>query len=182
MFASMPMMSGFMHGSHTSLGGTFDVGGIDIFAWTIHQVMLQNMDCANVTAVKDLQNTPRNRTAEEVAEELMDLYLTQNVTEWQEIFRSYDLPFQFTSFGGIIVTIVTILFEDELADNLFVFLRDIFHLDMDIYDFLMDDVVPEVEIYSQIGILLLGYLHYSGFTLQSHFSFEIARQICIFRH
>ena len=59
-FAQLAQGSAFMHGSNTHVGGVADVKLNDLFAYTVYQAMVTNLEHVNSTLIHELSYTPRS--------------------------------------------------------------------------------------------------------------------------
>ena len=64
------MGSAMMHGTHTRVGGTFDVHLIAYVSYMAHQISVSNMPGVN-SIILDLSNKPRSISGIQAAEELV---------------------------------------------------------------------------------------------------------------
>ena len=81
-FTALTVGSAFWHGSHTLLGNIADNRFIDVISFIAHQASLENLAVSSV--VRDLSETPRNRTSIEVAQALADMLKDEPVITWKE--------------------------------------------------------------------------------------------------
>ena len=81
-FTALTVGSAFWHGSHTLLGNIADNRFIDVISFIAHQASLENLAVSSL--VRDLSESPRNRSSLEVAQALADMLRTDPVHTWQE--------------------------------------------------------------------------------------------------
>ena len=73
-FASLAFGSAFMHGSHTSVGGRFDVDFIKLVAFTAHQASVSSFS-GNSIILNDLSLTARSKTGAESQADIIQMSL-----------------------------------------------------------------------------------------------------------
>ena len=93
------MWSGFFHGSETMLGKQQDTRSNDLFTYIVHQAFL--VDIPYNPILHDLANSSRLMSAPEIVEYWLDMFETQDVTEWKEAFEIVDIPPLQKTFSGI---------------------------------------------------------------------------------
>lgn len=141
-YSGMAMGSSFMHMSHTNLGHQQDNWSISVVSYLIHQgslAALQNVP----SALTDFAPTPRAQTALEIADEFMDMYLNMPIEQWFEHTEAIDLPDYYLSFSGIVGTIISIAFTDDVVDRYVPILANAFSLPPEYLDFMTDTYLPE---------------------------------------
>lgn len=80
-FSSLAFSSAFMHGSRTLLGTHLYQTSLSVIAYILHRAMLYPLP-TNSSIIKDISLTPSVRNSTEQARTLQNLYLKQNVSNW----------------------------------------------------------------------------------------------------
>ena len=95
--------------------------------------------------VRDLSETPRNRSSLEVAQALADMLRTDPVHTWKEKIADLDTPDYMMTFAGLVSTLLTLQLPPDQVDSLIPILADAFGLPEDIRAFLVEKYLPEVR-------------------------------------
>jgi len=83
--------SAIWHGSHTYVGKSFDNRYIAFIAYLAHQASLSNLK-TNSTVLKELSLTPRNKTAFELSDDFVSMFIDHPPPEWAEVLDTADFP------------------------------------------------------------------------------------------
>ena len=104
-----------MHGSHTDVGGWFDVKFIDIVAFTAHQASISGFASSDDIVIFNLNTTARSQTGAESQAEIIEMSLYKPVDEWVEVFDNLDVPTADYSWAALVCTIFYIMLPSEKA-------------------------------------------------------------------
>ena len=87
----------------------------------------------------------REKSALEVTSEFVDLYIESPVEEWKTFLDSADIPEIRLGMCGYFATVLTVLYEEDVIDQVVDYLIDAFHLPEDIKEFCLLTFVPEIR-------------------------------------
>ena len=93
-FAILAPGSSFYHGSQTKLGQTTDIKLNDLFAYVLYQAAVKSLKAPTAeesTILHELSHEPRSMTAIQTTDAIMDTYIKQPVTEWEESLQKLDI-------------------------------------------------------------------------------------------
>ena len=163
-YAILGQGSAFLHGSQTRNGGAADATLNDLFAYVAYQAMVEELVPKENTIVHQLSLTPRfvtiisqcsnilnslisyrEKSALEVTSEFVDLYIEAPVEEWKTFLDSADIPEIRLGMCGYFATVLTVLYEEDVIDQVVDYLIDAFHLPEDIKEFCLLTFVPEIR-------------------------------------
>ncbi len=142
-FSYLGYGSSFWHGSHTVLGAIADNRFISIIAYLAHQASVSSLGGSSV--ITDLSFTARPQSSVEIAANISDMLMTQDVTQWEQNIINQDLPDYFLTFAGIMSTTFTLALDDATVDALIPILMDLFGLDPDLRVFIQEYYIPEAS-------------------------------------
>ena len=143
-FSHLAMGSAFWHGSHTTLGNVFDNRVIEILAWISYQGYIGNLPNYDNPVVKDLQDEARPYTAIQISDQLTDMFLNKPVEEWTATIMGLNMPDYYMSFAAYVVSVLTLAVDEDTADNIILFLKELFSFPEDKFEFIYDKLMPEV--------------------------------------
>lgn len=120
-FGGLAAGSALWHGSHTFLGQRADNTMIAATSFVIYQFLLGSILGAlgfdatdeSFRNLMDLSNTPRSRTAVQIANDVTSFITSQPISEWALEFQTLDLPSHDKIFGAYISTVLSVLFHDK---------------------------------------------------------------------
>jgi len=144
-FSTLGFGSSFMHGSHTKLGGQQDTNPIKVIALLIHQGSLAALPEPPSTILTDLDQTPMQYTALELADQFVNMHLNMDVTEWYEHTNSLAIPRYELIFSGLFSTVLTIVYPPELVDEWVPKLSGAFGVPEEDTEFIMNYYLPEIR-------------------------------------
>lgn len=84
--------SAFWHGSHTRLGNVFDNLLIGVLSYISYQEAVRNLPTFSDPVVSDLSDTGRKYTGIEINDGLTNIFLTMDVTEWEDAIYELEIP------------------------------------------------------------------------------------------
>ena len=84
------MGSAFMHGSHTYVGGKFDNNMIAIIAQLSYKISVANLP-GNSPILRDISDKPRTFTPIEVSDQVTDMMINKDLSEWGHILDNIDV-------------------------------------------------------------------------------------------
>lgn len=87
----------------------------------------------------------REKSALEVTSEFVDLYIEAPVEEWKNFLKAADIPEIKLGMCGYFATVLTVLYEEEVVDQVVDYLIDAFELPVDIKEFCLLTFVPEIR-------------------------------------
>ena len=126
-------------------GGALDVDMISILTYAIHQASIENlMDLGASTVITDLSHTPREMSAADMADSISDMFLTEPPYKWQNHSKSIKTPNYFVTIPSIATTAFSVGFDDSVVDTLAPFLLNLFGIEQEDQDFLLNEYIPEV--------------------------------------
>ena len=105
--------SAFYHGSETTLGADQDVKFIDLFTYLAYQASTADLGPPDSTVLHELSTEPRSRTAFETTAYLQDLFLNQDLTEWNEGINDLDVPSIFLGMCAFFATPLSLMLEED---------------------------------------------------------------------
>ena len=79
-----------------------------------------------------------------MVDSLSNMFLTTPVHEWNNRTRSFDVPDYVVSFSGIVCSALSLTLDDGTVDTLAQFLLDLFGVEPEFQDFILNDYLPEV--------------------------------------
>ena len=86
----------------------------------------------------------RELSGVEMVDSVSDMILTTPVQEWNNRTRSIDVPDYVVSFSGIVCSALSLALDDATVDALAQFLLDLFGVEPEFQDFILNDYLPEV--------------------------------------
>lgn len=98
----------------------------------------------NTHKPEDTEKLCRELTGVEMVESLSNMFLTTPVYEWNNRTRSIDVPDYVVSFSGIVCSALSLTLDDGTVDVLAQFLLDLFGVEPEFQDFILNDYLPEV--------------------------------------
>ena len=108
-----------MHGSHTSVGGSFDTKMIAIIAYLAHQVSVSGLPVGNSTILSGLSYIPRTTTAIEISRGLVDTLINEPVPEWAHFLETADFQRDYEmTFGALVATGFACIFPWFVTERL----------------------------------------------------------------
>jgi len=84
------MGTSFMHASHTYVGGYFDNSMISIMAQISYDISVANIP-GDSTILRDISHTPRNYTAIEVSDQVTNMMIDKEISEWGYVLNNIDV-------------------------------------------------------------------------------------------
>jgi hypothetical protein len=103
-FATLAMGSAFWHGSHTYDGYSFDNNMIAVISYLAHQASVSNFNSTS-SVLNEISLTPRNKTGEQVSEDLVTMFYEKPVFQWAQVLDTADLPHvYYRTFAALIST------------------------------------------------------------------------------
>jgi len=147
-FATLGMGSSFMHGSRTSLGGTFDNAPISVIAYQYFQLMTSSLKPSgngSSSVLHELSVTPRAYNGRELATKIHTIPLEYELNDWHGALNALDRPQYFFTFGAIIIQALTLIAPDAINDKLIPPLMSAFGLSAEVQEFLTDIFIPTVR-------------------------------------
>ena len=81
----------------------------------------------------------------QVTNEFVDLYIEAPVEEWKSFLDSADIPEIKLGMCGYFATVLTVLYEEDVVNQLVDYLIDAFELPEDIKEFCLLTFVPEIR-------------------------------------
>ena len=88
----------------------------------------------------------RSKSAIEITNEFVDMYIEVPVAEWGKLLESADIPNLRLTMCGYISTVLTVLYEQEVVDELVDYLIGLFDLPDDIKVFCLQEFLPEMRL------------------------------------
>ncbi len=117
-FAILGQGSAFWHGSETNNGGSADVIINDLFAYVGYQAAVKNLAPADNSIIHQLSSTPREKSANEITDFFVDMYINVPVEEWGGLLEAQDIPSLRLGMCGYFGTALTLLYDPEVVDAL----------------------------------------------------------------
>ena len=145
-FSFLGVGSSLFHASESDLGATLDFYMIAILSYASHQATVENLRALGASPViTDLNATARALSGVEMVDSVSDMFLTKPVQEWDNRTRSIDVPDYVVSFSGIVCSALSLALDDATVDALAQFLLDLFGVEQEFQDFILNDYLPEVR-------------------------------------
>merc|ERR1712241_110886 len=145
-FAILAQGSAFWHGSETNNGGAADVRINDLFAYVAYQGAMRNDLPLDNPIIHDLSPTPRAKSGNEITSDFVDMYIQVPVAEWGNQLNAADFPSLRLIMCGYFGTALTLLYPDDVVDNLVDYLLGLFtDMTPDIKEFCVQEFLPEVR-------------------------------------
>ena len=142
--SSLATGSSFWHGSHTRSGNVADNRLIGILAYIMYQEGVANLN-PSTPVLRDLGDTFRPYSAVDLSDQLTDMYLTKDVSEWEQFILDINMPNYYRTFAGFVVTLLTYTTDDATADEIINTLAELFNFPQEEYEFLFNKLLPEVR-------------------------------------
>ena len=138
--------SALFHASATDTGGSLDVDLISILTYAMHQASIENLaDLGASTVITDLSRTPREMSAADMAGSISDMFLAEPPYKWQNHSKSIHTPNYFVTIPAVATTAFSVGFDDSVVDALAPILLNLFGIDQEDQDFLLNEYIPEVH-------------------------------------
>ena len=119
---------------------------IAILSYASHQASVENLRALGASPViTDLNATTRALSGVEMVDSVSDMFLTKPVQEWDNRTRSIDVPDYVVSFSGIVCSALSLALDDATVDALAQFLLDLFGVEQEFQDFILNYYLPEVR-------------------------------------
>ena len=145
-FSFLGVGSSLFHASESDLGATLDFYMIAILSNASHQASVENLRALGASPViTDLNATARALSGVEMVDSVSDMFLTKPVQEWDNRTRSIDVPDYVVSFSGIVCSALSLALDDATVDALAQFLLDLFGVEQEFQDFILNNYLPEVR-------------------------------------
>ena len=80
-----------------------------------------------------------------MAQSVTDMFLDKPVYEWDSHVQGIDVPDYYLTFAGIVSSAFTLTFNDSVVDSLAPVLLELFGLEPELQDFLLNEYIPEVR-------------------------------------
>jgi len=143
-FVTLAMGSAFFHASETQLGSSMDTHMIDVVSYLAYQAMVENLP-TNTSVIKELSLTPRRKSGIQETQDLMNMFTSKPVEEWEAQIRSMDMPNFFISFSGLIGPMILMRFDVVTADLLIFGLMDLLDVPAKDKEFVTHYFLPEIK-------------------------------------
>ena len=138
--------SALEHASESDLGATLDIYMIAILSYAAHQASVENLRALGASSViTDLDIATRELSGVEMVDSISDMILKTPVQEWDNRTRSIDVPDYVVSFSGIVCSALSLALDDTTVDALAQFLLDLFGVEPEFQDFILNYYLPEVR-------------------------------------
>jgi len=144
-FVILAQGSAFWHGSETSNGAAADVVINDLFAYVAFQAALEILEPSDDSLIHELSLTPRAKSAAEVTNEFVDMYIEVPVEEWEKLLEAADIPSLRLTMCGYFGTVLTLLYDQEVVDELVDYLIGAFELPDDVKIFCLQQFLPTMR-------------------------------------
>ena len=107
----------------------------------------------------------RAESAIGISDRETDMLLNKPIEEWRETIESFDMPYYFITFGGIIIDTLEFAFKDDaIALYIMEFLLNIFPFPPEDEAFIRNYYLPEVKIKSiSFSVLTPNDFHFIRF-------------------
>ena len=125
-FAILAQGSAFWHGSETVNGGAADVRINDLFAYVAYQAVMQKVVPLESSIIHDLSLTPRVSNGNQITSDFVDMYINDPVEEWGTKLEAADIPNLRLTMCGYFGTALSLLYEEDLVNDVVKFLLDQF--------------------------------------------------------
>jgi len=149
-YIHLAMGSFFWHGSHSFLGNVADNRIIDVFAFIAYQVTIANFldpdgDQTTFAVLRDLNTTLRSASADESAQALTDMFITEPIDTWQAYIENLDMPNYYVTFAALVGNVLSLICSDDTVDTIFDAMAEAFNLPPDMYDFMTETYFPTLR-------------------------------------
>ena len=108
--------------------------------------------------ITDLMDNARDSTGIDLARNVSYIFLTKPVNEWEAEISSFDTPDYYLSFAAILTSSITLAMEPWAADLLIPVLMDQFGLAQVNRDFILNEYLPEVRMYTYFYHFFASFL------------------------
>lgn len=135
-----------MHGSHTHVGGRFDVRFIDIVSFIAHQASVSQIGNDNII-IRDLTSTgvPRVKSGPESQADIIQMSVDQPVGDWFMVFNNLDVPKGGYAFAALQTTLFFLILPESLAERFNSYISPIMWSEAE-SAFILDYYMPEIRI------------------------------------
>jgi len=152
-YIHLAMGSFFWHGSHTFLGNVADNRLIDVLSFVAYQVSIQAFlpdpsSGGNSTAfavLRDLNTTLRSASAVDSTNALTQMFIVQDVSQWQHYIENLDMPNYYLTFAALVCNVLNVLIPAEAVDTAIDALASVFGLPEVYYEFMTHQYLPALR-------------------------------------
>ncbi|TRY80394.1 hypothetical protein TCAL_04714 [Tigriopus californicus] len=139
--------SGMFHASQTILGNILDGNMTDLLGYVAYQAAMAGVQPLDSTIIHDLGHESRPFNAVEVSENVQNTFINDPLLTWGETINSTNIPRLRLTLCGYLGTIMTLVFEDEVVDQIAEYLIDSFDgFSPDLKEFCLQTFLPEIRV------------------------------------